>query len=100
MDRNRAIYNGISKRDFIDNFSVSDDIVVRFQDYVNLRERTNISFVAFSSAIKVIIKGTLARQLYDDNAFEEIINKHDIMIDEVLFLSQKEFISNNNQDED
>lgn len=94
LDRNRAIYDGVSKRDFIDNFSVSDDIVVRFQDYVNLRERTNISFVAFNSAIKVLIKATLARQLYDDNAFEEIINRHDIMIDEVILLSQEEFSSN------
>ncbi|TCK65018.1 carboxyl-terminal processing protease [Winogradskyella wandonensis] len=89
LDKNRAIYDGVSKRDFIDNFVVSDDIVVRFQDYVNRLERTNISFVAFNDVIKRLIKATLARQLYDDNAFEEIINEIDIMIEEVILLSQE-----------
>ena len=45
-------------------------------------------FVAFNDVIKRLIKATLARQLYDDNAFEEIINKSDIMIDDVILLSQ------------
>ncbi|MFD1062828.1 S41 family peptidase [Winogradskyella litorisediminis] len=90
LDKNRAIYDGVSKRDFIDNFSVSDDIVLAFQKYVNRVEGTNINFVAFNTTIKVFIKATLARQLYDDNAYEEIINRNDIMIDEVLTLSEEE----------
>ncbi len=89
LDKNRAIYNGVSKRDFINNFQVSDDIVVRFQDYVNQKERTNITFVAYNDAIKQLIKATLARQLYDDNAFEEIVNKRDIMVEEVILLSKE-----------
>ncbi|RZN83691.1 MAG: S41 family peptidase [Winogradskyella sp.] len=94
LDKNRAIYKGVEKRDFINNFSVSDDIVVRFQKYVNRQERTKISFVAFNDVIKRLIKATLARQLYDDNAFEEIVNKSDIMIDEVILLSQENFDGN------
>lgn len=88
LDKNRAVYDGVSKRDFIDNFTVSDDIVLSFQQYVNRKEGTNISFVAFNDVVRRIIKATLARQLYDDNAYEEIINKIDIMIDEVILLSQ------------
>ncbi|RNC87920.1 MAG: S41 family peptidase [Winogradskyella sp.] len=91
LDKNRAIYNGVSKRDFIENFTVSDDIVVRFQDYVNKVERTKISFVALNEVVKRLIKATLARQLYDDNAFEEIVNRDDIMIDEVILLSQENY---------
>jgi carboxyl-terminal processing protease len=79
----------VSKYDFINNFEVSDDIVIRFQDYVNKHERTNITFVAYNEVIKRLIKATLARQLYDDNAFEEIINKEDIMVQEVILLSQE-----------
>lgn len=89
LDKNRAIYDGVSKRDFIDNFVVSDDIVVRFQDYINRRERTNITFVAYNTIIKVLLKATLARQLFDDNAYQEIINKNDIMIYDVIELSRK-----------
>ncbi|WP_411765958.1 S41 family peptidase [Winogradskyella sp. A3E31] len=89
LDKDRSVYEGVTKRDFIDNFEVSDDIVLRFQDYVNGRERTNITFVAYNDVIKLLIKATLARQLYDDNAFEEIINKRDIMIDELILLSRE-----------
>ena len=87
LDKDRNAYANVSKYDFINNFEVSDDIVVSFQDYVNKRERTNITFVAYNEQIKRLIKATLARQLFDDNAFEEIINKEDIMVQEVILLS-------------
>ena len=87
LDKDRSAYKDVSKYDFINNFEVSDDIVVRFQDYVNRKERTNITFVAYNDEIRRIIKATLARQLFDDNAFEEIINKEDIMVQEVILLS-------------
>ncbi len=96
LDKDRSVYDDVSKEDFIKNFEVSDDVVIRFQDYVNEKERTNITFVAYSDVIKRLIKATLARQLFDDNSFEEIINKNDIMIDEVILLS-KEGQTNFNQ---
>jgi len=87
LDKERRIYESVSKYDFINNFEVSDDIVVRFQDYVNREEDTNITFVAYNEEIRRIIKATLARQLFDDNAYEEIINKEDVMVQEVILLS-------------
>ena len=87
LDKDRNLYKDISKYDFINNFEVSDDVVVSFEDFVNKRERTNIVFVAYNDEIRRLIKATLARQLFDDNAFEEIINKEDIMVQEVILLS-------------
>jgi len=87
LDKDRSVYANVSKYDFINNFEVSDDIVVRFQDYINNKERTAIVFVAYNDEIKRIIKATLARQLFDDNAFVEIINKEDVMVQEVILLS-------------
>ena len=87
LDKDRSVYANVTKYDFINNFEVSDDIVIRFQEYINDRERTNITFVAYNNEIRRIIKATLARQLFDDNAFEEIINKEDIMVQEVILLS-------------
>ena len=87
LDKDRKAYEHVTKYDFINNFEVSDDIVVRFQEYVNRRERTNITFVAYNDEIKRLIKATLARQLFDDNAFEEILNKEDVMVQEVILLS-------------
>jgi carboxyl-terminal processing protease len=87
LDKDRSAYANVSKYDFINNFEVSDDIVVDFQEYVNKRERTNFSFVAYNNEIRRLIKATLARQLFDDNAYEEIMNKEDIMVQEVILLS-------------
>ncbi|WP_339751273.1 S41 family peptidase [uncultured Winogradskyella sp.] len=87
LDKDRNVFSDVSKYDFINNYEVSDDIVVRFQEYVNKRERTNITFVAYNDEIRRLIKATLARQLFDDNAFEEIINKEDVMVQEVILLS-------------
>ncbi len=89
LDKDRSVYKDVSKYDFINNFEVSDDIVVRFQEYVNRRERTNITFVAYNDEIRRLIKATLARQLFDDNAFEEILNKEDVMVQEVILLSSE-----------
>ena len=89
LDKDRKVYDGITQQDFIDNFIVSDDVVVRFQDYLNIRSRHNITFVAYNNAVKKYIKATLAEQLFDRDAYEQIINQNDLMIDEVIKLSQE-----------
>ncbi|GAB4161702.1 MAG: S41 family peptidase [Winogradskyella sp.] len=89
LDKDRSLYEDIAKYDFINNFEVSDDIVLRFQDYVNRKEGTNITFVAYNDEIRRLIKATLARQLFDDNSFEEVLNKEDIMVQEVILLSNE-----------
>lgn len=89
LDKDRSLYEDIAKYDFINNFEVSDDIVMRFQDYVNRKEGTNITFVAYNDEIRRLIKATLARQLFDDNSFEEVLNKDDIMVQEVILLSNE-----------
>ena len=88
LDKDRATYDGITQEDFIDNFIVSDDIVVRFQDYLNIRSEHKITFVAYNNTVKEYIKATLAEQLFGREAYEQIINKTDNMIEEVVKLSQ------------
>ncbi|MFC4722602.1 S41 family peptidase [Geojedonia litorea] len=89
LDKNRHVYDGVTFEDFKTNFRVSDDIIVRFQEYFNLRERSNITFVAYHDAMKQLIKAALAEQLYGNGASEQIINEKDVMIDEVILLSQE-----------
>lgn len=90
LDRDRSVYESVTKDDFITNFEVSDDIVIKFQDYLNLKERTKITFVAYHDAMKQLIKADLADQLYGGNASEQIINEKDEMIIEVIKLSEDE----------
>ncbi|MBT8394315.1 MAG: peptidase S41, partial [Bacteroidia bacterium] len=88
LDKDRKVYEDITQQDFIDNFIVSDDVVVKFQDYLNIRSKHNITFVAYNNAVKQYIKATLAEQLFGRDAYEQIINQNDLMIEEVIKLSQ------------
>ncbi|MDC0007370.1 S41 family peptidase [Winogradskyella sp.] len=90
LDKDRSVYANVSKFDFINNFEVSDAIVVRFQDYISKKESANITFVAYNEEVKLFIKATLARQLFDENAFEEIKNSQDIMVQEIILLSAEQ----------
>ena len=90
LDRDRGSYKGIGKQDFVTNFEVSDDLVSRFQDYINVKENAKVTFVAYNLEMKLLIKAALADQLYGSNASEEIYNTSDDMIKEVIKLSIKE----------
>jgi len=88
LDKDRHVYDGISQQDFLDNFIVSDDVVVQFQDYLNIRSEHNITFVAYNETVKQIIKASLAEQLFGREAYEQVLIETDNMIDEVVKLSQ------------
>jgi len=88
LDKDRAFYDSFSASEFIENFSVDDTMVEKFQDFLNLKERTDISFVNYHNQMKLLIKAELASQLYNSNASEQIINKTDSMIEEVIVLSK------------
>jgi carboxyl-terminal processing protease len=88
LERDRGAYDDFSKQAFIDDFIVSDDLVQEFQDFLNIRADSNVTFVAYHEEIKQYIKAALGDQLFAGGAFEEILNQRDIMIDEVLQLSE------------
>ena len=89
LEKDRKKYKGISREEFIDNFEVSEAMVYDFQEYLNLRTESKLTFVAYHDQVKQYLKATLADQLYGTGAFEEVFNKHDIMIEEVVKLSDK-----------
>lgn len=89
LDKDRNAYKGAEVADFIANFEVSDNMILKFQDYVNLKERTNITFVTYHEQMKRMIKSELANQLFGSNAAEKIQNETDDMIKEVVLLSQE-----------
>ncbi|MGC1633574.1 MAG: S41 family peptidase [Gelidibacter sp.] len=90
LDKDRERYKALSQQEFISNFEVSDELVRRFQDYINVKENAKVTFVAYNREIKLLIKAALADQLYGSNASEEISNASDEMINEVIKLSIKE----------
>jgi carboxyl-terminal processing protease len=89
LDKDRRIFDGVTFEDFKNNYRISDDVIERFQDYLNLRERTNIKFDAYFGTMKQLIKSAMAEQLFGDNEAQQIANENDTMIEEVKFLSQQ-----------
>ncbi len=90
LEKDRHLYDNDSRQDFIDSFEVGSDLVFAFQDYLNLRTESKVTFVAYHEEVKQYIKATLANQLFGAGAFEEVYNQRDIMIDEVIKLSDGE----------
>ncbi|WP_323789206.1 S41 family peptidase [Psychroserpens sp.] len=88
LDKDRSLYVDFEASDFIKNFVVGDDVVEEFQDFLNLKERTNISFVNYHDQMKMLIKAELASQLFNSSTSEQIINETDVMIEEVILLSK------------
>lgn len=88
LDEDRKLYDGISRQEFVDAFEVSEAMVYAFQDYLNRRSESKITFVAYHDEVKQYIKATLADQLYGNGALEEVLNQHDIMVEEVIALSK------------
>ncbi|PWK20805.1 S41 family peptidase [Xanthomarina spongicola] len=89
LEKDRHAYDNISRKEFIMSFQFNDDMVLDFQNYLNEKTKANITFVAYNEEVKQYIKATLADQLYGNGAFEEVINQKDIMIEEVITLSNR-----------
>lgn len=89
LEKNRNAFAGMTKDAFVNDYSVSNEMVIKFQDYLNLRERTKITFAAYYSQMKLMIKAAFADQLFTRNEYEQIINTSDVMVDEVVVLSQE-----------
>ncbi len=87
LDRDREIYEGLDAKDFEQAFYITDDVILNFQKYLNLKEQTNLTFVAYHDQIRRMIKSELGAQLYGSNTAEKILNEDDEMIEEVILLS-------------
>ena len=90
LEKDRTVFDAISRTDFIKGYEVLDETVESFQDYLNIKRSTNVVFVAYKEEVKQYIKASLADQLYGIGAFEEVVNQKDVMIDEVIKLSETE----------
>lgn len=88
IEKDRNYYDAISRQDFFDSYIVDDIMVRDFEDYLKLKTRSNIVFVAYREEVKYYLKATIAEQLYGFGAYFKILNKHDDMIDKVIQLHQ------------
>lgn len=89
LEKDRSAFIDLSRKAFIANYQVSDAAVEEFQEYLNIKRKTTVVFVAYKEEIKQYIKAALADQLYGFGAYEEVINQKDNMVYEIINLSAK-----------
>ncbi|WP_027879545.1 S41 family peptidase [Mesoflavibacter zeaxanthinifaciens] len=89
IEKDRNYYSSISRQDFFDDYLVEDNMIKGFEEYLKIKTRSNIVFVAYREEVKHYLKATIAEQLYGFGAYHKILNKHDDMIDKVIQLHQK-----------
>ena len=87
LEKDRSLYQQYSREEFVDDFVVSNELASGFQEFINRRLETKITFVAYHDEIKQYIKAFLAEQLFGNGAYREVLNQSDIMIEEVERLS-------------
>ena len=87
LDKHRNDFKGMPKNDFIQNFEVTDEVLDRFQDYLNQRTRYKITFVAYREEVKLYLKAILAEQLYGSEAYVQVLNTNDNMLEKIKELA-------------
>ena len=92
LDTHRQDFKGQTQKDFIDNYTVSKATLQAFLSYANITQLD--TFKGYTARLKLVIKATLARQLYGTQAFEMILNQQDPMIKKVLELQQRPAVTN------
>lgn len=88
LDKQREAYDNLTQEDFVNDFVIADDVVEDFEVYLKERLNRNITFLTFKEEIKLLIKAALGEQLYGEGTYQEVINQQDIMIEEVVKLSE------------
>ncbi|GAA4276793.1 S41 family peptidase [Aquimarina mytili] len=89
LDKKRDFYNNLSKQEFQETVTISDDFAEGFLKYARKR-RVEIQLKNYQSQLKKYLKAIMAQQLFGTNEFEKIINNDDAMITKVLSLSKEE----------
>lgn len=80
LDASRTFFKGMTQDQFIRDFVVTDEVVDRFQEYLNLKVRYKIPFVAYYDEVRLHLKSNLAEQLFGKEASIQVLNSNDAIL--------------------
>ncbi|WP_299674698.1 S41 family peptidase [uncultured Dokdonia sp.] len=86
LEKDRSFYNNLSLEEFQNEITISDTIVEDFISYAQLRG-INLRAKDYRDVYKSYLKATMAKQLFGNNAFEQIVNQDDAIIQKVISIS-------------
>ena len=88
LEQNRVDFNEVTAEDFIADFQINDLLFNEFLSFSGIINEP-VEFKQYQDHIKIILKASIAQQLYGTNTFELILNNDDQMIQKVLKLEAK-----------
>lgn len=87
LEANRADFKGMDFDTFNRNFEPDSGLLDDFVSYSRLEE-AQIDISDYTAQLKLALKASIAEQLFDNNAFERILNIMDPMVQKVIELDQ------------
>ena len=88
LEQNRVDFTEVTAEDFIADFQINDSLFNEFLSFSGIINEP-VEFKQYQDHIKIILKASIAQQLYGTNTFELILNNDDQMIQKVLKLEAK-----------
>lgn len=89
LENDRGYYNSLDFEEFLQTEMVSEEILQQFREFTR-RENFQVKITEYRPVLKRYLKATMAQQLFGSNAFEQIVNEGDRMIEKVIELSSEE----------
>ena len=86
LEKDRSYYNNLSWKDFQNEITISDTIVEDFISYAKIRG-INLRAQKYRDVYKNYLKAMMAQQLFGNNAFEQMVNQNDAIIQKVISIS-------------
>jgi len=83
LEKNRNDFAEITAEDFITHFQINNSLFNEFLSFSGIINEL-LEFKQYQDHIKMILKASIAQQLYGTNTFELILNNDDEMIQKVL----------------
>lgn len=86
LDKNRNFYAQYSRKQFVDEYQVTEEL---YDQYVKFAQngRYILDYPAYRDKLKKYVKATIAKQLYNQNTYEQILNTNSSIIDKITELS-------------
>ncbi len=88
LEKNRKVFEGMTFKDFVDNYNIENALAEDFIVYSRFNE-AQIDMSEYSAELKKALKANIAQQLFGPNAYEHILNEGDLMLSKVLELESK-----------
>lgn len=87
LDKERNYFNNLSQQEFMEQVQVDEQMLKEFAEFL---QEFKLSFRSrqYRDLLKTYLKASMARQLFDNNLYQKIINAQDPNIEKVLELYQ------------